>query len=463
MECSDSDLDTLFSEIEKSIAKVHGDDAFFLSSFNKSTFFGDAKFSKKSNLKYNIFFIVLYYFIFPFFLNKIKYLTSSKSAINQVFFTFDNNHLKIVSPVFQRRPSNSHILSALIGGRQVVSTLRNLFKKKQLFLLDGFIDVPSFMKFYSRYKEVRKEYLKIKEKINENTIEKQESTIQCAREIMLFHYLNYWRNCLIAENVIKKYPDSRFYFGNDSCHRGRALITAARKDDIMTIVIQHGLIANVNGYIPFADNIAVWGSIEKEKLMDAGVDPARICITGSPTHLKPLPIKSLCPDKIKILFAMTPLASMSENREIVRNVVEAANLLRAELTIRPHPMENLGHYKNLQNDFEFRLDNETSLQEQLEVANVGIVFNSTVSLDMALRGLLVMSYKARLGVDASRLSDFQYVRPVCNAQELVATVNSAIEKPLSEKGRTEFLSAFFFAYGEDAVQNIYAIEPCRAG
>ena len=104
-----------------------------------------------------------------------------------------------------------------------------------------------------------------------------------------------------------------------------------------------------------------------------------------------------------------------------------------------------------------------TLQEQLEVANVGIVFNSTVSLDMALRGLLVMSYKAPLGVDASRLSEFQYVRPVCTAQEIVSTVKSAIEKPLSERGRTEFLSAFFFAYGEDAVQNIYGIGPCSSG
>jgi hypothetical protein len=79
-------------------------------------------------------------------------------------------------------------------------------------------------------------------------------------------------------------PDS-LVLCEDATPFARAAVAVARRQMVASFVLQHGVPGCRFGFAPLAaDRMLVWGQSSKRQLVDWGVSPERIQITGSPQH-----------------------------------------------------------------------------------------------------------------------------------------------------------------------------------
>lgn len=465
MTAKDVNYDEIYDKIIKKLSDIHGEDieVYFENMglkdvikknlyLEKITSLGDFKNSLIDIVKNNIFTSLLYYFLWPKIYNLLK--LHKYNNYEKVFFSFANNHLNSLTPLANNDNSNSIVLTSITGHQYSQNKSNNAINKNILYI-DGFATISDFMNYKKRYIKANEEIYDFFASLAKNYNLNLEQVTNVIKNIFIFYYMNFFRYCLIADRLASLFSTCKFYFGNDSCHRSRAIISAARKAGILSVVIQHGVIANTKLYLPYADKIAVWGEIEKQKLCRAGVESARIVVTGSPTHTKCQPLKKQKIDNLKILYATTPLDSKERHR-ILKNVITASKELGAELTIRPHPSENYEfYYINNKINYKYKVDNKTLLKVQLDKANIGIIISSTVALDMALHGLLILKYELSTLQDDTRFSDFNYIKSVRNSIDIVDYITTP-HKCL-EKDRIIFLNNYISRFSTESINEIFSI------
>ena len=100
------------------------------------------------------------------------------------------------------------------------------------------------------------------------------------------------------------------------------------------------------------------------------------------------------------------------------------------------------------------VDNSSPLEDQISCANVGIIINSTVGLDMVLNGLLVLQFKIEGLKDDTRYDSFGYVKPVRNSCDIVNAVKSMARSANIDEIRKEFIRNYISRFGDKAVDAI---------
>ena len=71
----------------------------------------------------------------------------------------------------------------------------------------------------------------------------------------------------------------------DVCEFNKALVLVAKRFNIYTLVIQHGMTTLQVGFSPLsADAMAVWGDYSKKRMVDWGADKSRLIVTGPPRY-----------------------------------------------------------------------------------------------------------------------------------------------------------------------------------
>jgi hypothetical protein len=408
--------------------------------------------------KVNILVVATYYFLLPWIYNVVKRLGIDMKKTDKVFLTFAGNHLRAVSPVVSRAGDTALVLIGLIGQGVHRERPRTPFERLML-IIDGFITPSDFISYYLRQRKVRALGAALSGSIANDFGLGRRQALAALQGTVLFYYMNFFRYRRVGENLSKLFSHCKFYFGNDSCHRSRAIITEARKAGIKTVVIQHGVMASTKLYRPFADKIAVWGPVERLKLLDLGVEDSRISITGSPVHSSGAePLKGMGVKGLTILFATNPAIPVEQRRWMLGEVAAASRRLGASLIVRPHPVEEADIYRRVDcAGSGYVVDKGSALETQMSLADVGIIINSTVGLDMVLKGLLLLQFKIDGLADDTRFDSFDYVKTVRSSAEIVDAIRSMVDEPRVDKKRSELINSYISQFGDEAADAIIAI------
>ena len=127
------------------------------------------------------------------------------------------------------------------------------------------------------------------------------------------YLMNWYRYYLLGSRISNMYK--RVLFGNDTCHRASAIIKACRSAKVKTGVVQHGVIADVDKYLPNSDIMYVWGKRDFEKLISVGISFERIKIAGYPYDdlIEKKPVKN----GGNILFVSTPFSDINIYKSVM--------------------------------------------------------------------------------------------------------------------------------------------------
>lgn len=377
----------------------------------------------RSFLKNNKLVYMFYYMIIPLFLRR----NFKKKDI--LLVSFAQNHLNVLIGLYENGVGK---ISVTLNGKCGYLYLCRKKNECDAVLLDSYVGLIGFLKvvkFMMKIKKIRKKILRY---LSLNVEEKK-----VLRNIEMYT-LNWYRFTMIGENISSKFK--KVIFGNDSCHRAIGLIKSCREKEIQTGVVQHGVIANVQKYLPNSDVMYVWGEIEKEKLVEKGVSRNKIVVAGYPYNNYDIS-KSVRLGG-DIFFPTTSII----DRDIMRNII---NLLYEyskrgkKVVIRPHPHDDILLYKKYKQNSFFIINNKDELLEQIEKSGIGIFFNSTVGLQMAMKGLRVIKLNISEYHDESKYNDFQYIKKIYSIAELdhYLTKGMYVEK-VSDDDRIHFISSY---------------------
>ena len=85
------------------------------------------------------------------------------------------------------------------------------------------------------------------------------------------------------KKILKNVKIGNVIMGSDVPERYMAMSLISSELKISTLAIQHGVTGHFSGYIPsHSKYFAAWGKISQEKLIEWGMNPKKIVITGCP-------------------------------------------------------------------------------------------------------------------------------------------------------------------------------------
>jgi len=119
------------------------------------------------------------------------------------------------------------------------------------------------------------------------------------------HFINVIERLELIKKVIKTEKVSLVVLSNDLATAYRAVALMAKQMRIRSLVIQHGLVGDVdNSADIISDKMAVWGKAHKERWIELGVEKEKLVITGCPRY-----------DRYYRVF------NVKKEREIINNVL----------------------------------------------------------------------------------------------------------------------------------------------
>lgn len=332
----------------------------------------------------------------------------SRQRPTAIFVGFDRNHYKHILPVAEYlKQWQALVLQGLVGKTLFVTP-----NARRPGLAARTADEYATAGAWLRYGVARRRIRSLWEQLDHNGALADSFIYQGVRLWPLVRkHLRYCfyvylptaiRYLELAARIIDQESPSIFVFGNDSCHRGIAIITAARQRDIPTLTIQHGITANPWGYIPRSDKMIVWGEYSRTAIAACGIARERLICAGAP-GLDPL--MSLAADETLLaqrrmaacrqlgVAASTPLvlfltSAVADEYQapIVRMVFQVAQDLRLEgrFVVKLHPHESGKLQERLAAEIGFRprIVREIDLWGIVAASQVVITFsNSTAGLE----------------------------------------------------------------------------------
>jgi hypothetical protein len=203
-------------------------------------------------------------------------------------------------------------------------------------------------------------FIKFKRRLQ---VSKNELVQYTLTSLIQFRKSSYWddyfKRCVIKPKGIITESDRN---GNAS-----PLILNAKKYNILTITLTHGVI-NEYGTVPvLADHIFCWGESQKRQLIDMGVASQRISKTGNPM-IKAFNQHPFEPhtshNEIRVCLAISPEAD-SINKSLIEPFIYAVEQVEnVEGIIKLHPSLKKENYKWI-----YSLSSSISIYESVEITN----------------------------------------------------------------------------------------------
>lgn len=189
--------------------------------------------------------------------------------------------------------------------------------------------------------------------------------------------------------------------GTDVSFFERIAVQIAKEQGVPTVHIQHGLIAHSTFANSIADKICVWGEGFKERLVELGIEPQKIAVTGRTNINDDLIVKSeqskmkakwKIPANGEVLTWVTaPVTKISFNlshallcEEIMENIASVLeNQLNLFLIIKVHPLDKfryfIPHIKGLKASIRKRIKivKDVPLESILEITDALLLVQST--------------------------------------------------------------------------------------
>ncbi len=250
------------------------------------------------------------------------------------------------------------------------------------------------------------------------------------------------------------------------------LVLAARKYEIPTITLMHGMIDNPVGFTPvLADYIFCWGAIQKRQLLEWEVPEEKICITGAPQlsrisscdEIEARNKLNLSLDKKVVLFASTTVTE-SLRLKLAEEFCKAITQLDARHVgvYKLHPVEKISFYAKIMQSYpKIRfITNELTLDESLVIGQVVCLFSTAFGFDAIIKQKPVII----LNLDNSQLGSSKLLIekakvPVAESAEELIQIISALDTIYNWKASEKFLHNYCIYFEEEAAMK--AIETAR--
>ncbi|MBI5144910.1 MAG: CDP-glycerol glycerophosphotransferase family protein [Candidatus Omnitrophica bacterium] len=260
------------------------------------------------------------------------------------------------------------------------------------------------------------------------------------------------RNIRMLERFLKNKSVKAIVLRHDLWELQKTCVLLAKRLQVPTIVIQHGIFGEKGEEIVFADKIAVWGRLCSQIYEALGTDPAKCFVTGNPrldafynqepkfSRQEVCRMLGLGQDKKTLLLAsglfrsfLSSYMTGDENNVIIYELIRIMKELpQYQLIIKLHPYENA-------------LFSE-EVVKYLKVKNVSVVKNFDL-LSLINSCDLFVTKRSSLGLKAMVLDkpvivvNFEkrkeinpYVRSgvaleIDNPQDMLKTIVEALENP----------------------------------
>ncbi len=243
---------------------------------------------------------------------------------------------------------------------------------------------------------------------------------------------------------------------------GRAAVLTARVQRVPTLHVQHGIMADwLLWRKVHSDRIAVWGEENRRALIKAGVEPARIVVTGNPAfdHLargvemeamervrRSLQLDATRP----LLLVTTQNDSFAASRRQIEAVVAAARQFPAlQIVVKLHPADDFAPYERLQRelaDIHLHLTQHTDLAALLALSDLLVTRFSTTALEAMLQGKPVIILNFSGQPDPLPYVERGAALGVRHAGELPEAIRLLLEDEATRRRLREGMSRFVRDY-----------------
>lgn len=264
-----------------------------------------------------------------------------------------------------------------------------------------------------------------------------------------------------AEQVIKGLSPACCVVDEDATPAKRLVVSACRRANIPTFVIQHGVPRLQFGFAPLAANaILCWGESSRRRLVDFGIPSDRVAVTGradmpESIHRKRRRndrhgLRSGKPSRLKVLLIGTtpprddrpePVEfhlTTYEHRELLRNVCAAlAEYPRVQLTIKRHPRcRDDGCYRELANlapHLQLRIVQHSDLIQLALASDFVLNIASGGGIDAAAAGARVIELIPQGGRELLPASDWGMHGAAATAAEVKSLIDTLLESTANSR------------------------------
>lgn len=245
------------------------------------------------------------------------------------------------------------------------------------------------------------------------------------------------------------------------------LILSAKKHNILTITLTHGVIFEY-GFTPvLADRIFCWGKLQKKQLMSMGLPSNRISITGNPMlkaiNHNPNEVYKTSND-FTICLAISPEAD-NINKSLIEPFVHAVEKLQhVKGIIKLHPSLSKGSYKwinSISSKVVIVESSEISNNKLFDIIDLLIVHFSGIANEALAVGIPVIvmqvSGTSILNLLQRELNQTAGCKIARNEKELIEILEEVIINPNLFKSDSaikskKYLENLFETIGEESIQ-----------
>ena len=254
------------------------------------------------------------------------------------------------------------------------------------------------------------------------------------------------------------------------------LILAAHALQIPTFTLMHGVTnAGALGFVPvLADRVFCWGDLDRQNLLAAGEDPAKLLIGGCPRLTRDLTVTpsqgrarvGLDDEKPVVMLGTSPIIPRDRLR-LAEIFCEAASQLDdVSAAVRLHPSELLDFYADLMRrhpSVRFVTNAAATLDESLAAADLVVVHNSGLGSDALVKRRLVIvvdlpGAQLEHGKD---LVEHAGCPLASDASALAAAIRQVLFDPSERQKRTvlaeNYVQAFCSLFGPESTARIAGV------
>jgi hypothetical protein len=256
---------------------------------------------------------------------------------------------------------------------------------------------------------------------------------------------------------------------NSAC---AALVLSAATLGIPTYTLIHGTLGErCRGFFPLlADKVFCWGQIDRQKLIEVGLQPERAVLGGCPRLTRDLPLSAydaraklgLAPQRPLVMFGTSPYQHFRQRlAEIFCQAVCGQEVYSA--VVRLHPVEKPEVYAELIARFpsvKFLPSEGWPLDEALAAADVVVVHSSGLGSDALVKRRLTVVLDAidfPLG-HGRDLVELAGCPRACSAGELREIIGRLLgdqqEQALRRRSGEQFVGQFCDAFGAESAARI---------
>lgn len=250
------------------------------------------------------------------------------------------------------------------------------------------------------------------------------------------------------------------------------LVLAANRRGIPTMTMVHGALNPYPAYGMYpviAGTVFCWGELQRQQLLDCGVEPDKLVITGCQRLSRELAANrgavreglGIARESTVAVLATNPIR-MDQRLKLARSFCEGvAGSPGTVGVIRLHPAERVEEYREVADCYpEVRLipNRELSVDQSLALADVVVCHNTGYGSDALLKGCptVVLDTIDLPLLNARELVEKAGCPRARSAQELSRLIGETASWPSLPATAESYVASLCVAFGADAVENIIA-------